>query len=357
RWVHHQGTLHEEAGMRRVVGTLTDVTTRKLALLALAESEQRFRQTADAAPIMVWMSTPSKGCTYVSRAWTEFTGRSLEAELGDGWLESVHPDDRKACKDLFRTNVVRRQPSHLEYRVRRHDGEYRWILDHGVPRFDNDGVFLGFIGSAVDITDHKKSEETARDLSGKLIQAQEEERRRIARELHDDVGQRLAVLSIELDKFRGKLNASLRSRASRLWNQASQISQTVRDISHDLHSPGLEWLGLGPALRALLDDFGQQHSLAVNFSEGSIPAEVPQEIKLTFYRVTQEALQNVTKHSGAHSVSVELKAHADQLSLQITDDGVGFTPEQRPVVGLGLASMRERLRSVGGVMTIKSGHM
>jgi PAS domain S-box-containing protein len=358
RWVHHLGTLHQEPpGTRRVVGTITDITSRKLALLALAESEQRFRQTADAAPIMVWMSAPDKGCTYVNRAWTDFTGRPLKAELGDGWLESVDPEDRKVCMDAFRTNVNRRQPSHIEYRVRRHDGEYRWILDHGVPRFDPDGVFLGFIGSAIDITDRKKSEVTAMDLSGKLIQAQEEERRRIARELHDDVGQRLAVLSIELDNLRGKLSSSLRSRASKLWNQASEISQSVRDISHDLHSPGLDWLGLGVALKALLEDFGQQHSVAVNFNEHNVPAQVPEDIKITFYRVTQEALQNVTKHSGAHSVSLELNTAANKLRLQITDDGVGFAPEQRPIVGLGLASMRERLRSVGGVMTITSEHM
>src|SRR5262249_16825310 len=210
------------------------------------------------AAVMVWMSVRNKGCSYVNRAWIDFTGRPLEAHLGSGWLESVHPDDREQYMNAYRAALDRHEEVRLEYRLRRRDGEYRWILDHAVPRFDSNGIFFGSIGSAIDITDRKKAEETAMDLSGKLIQAQEEERRRIARELHDDVGQRLAVLSIELDKFRGKLNSSLRSRASRLWNQASEISQTVRDISHDLHSPGLDWLGLGAALKALVEDFGQQ---------------------------------------------------------------------------------------------------
>ncbi|MCI0352460.1 MAG: PAS domain-containing protein [Acidobacteriales bacterium] len=358
RWIHHQGTLYQQAGEnRRVVGTLTDVTGSKLAVLALAESEQRFRQTADAAPMMVWMSAPEKGCTYVNRAWLDFTGRLLEAELGHGWVESVHPADKELCLKASQTNTHRRQPASIEYRLRRNDGEYRWILDHGVPRFDPKGEFIGFIGSSIDITDRKLSEQAAMDLSGKLIQAQEEERRRIARELHDDVGQRLALLSIELDKFRGKLSSTLRSRASQLWNQASDISQTVRDISHHLHSPGLEWLGLGAALKTLVEDFGQQHSIDVRFSENNVPVDVPENIKLAFYRVTQEALQNVTKHSGAHSVSLELNATTDKLKLQITDDGVGFAPEQHPASGLGIASMHERLRSIGGVMTITSARM
>lgn len=355
KWLHHQGTLHQEpAGPRRVVGTITDVTGRKLALLALAESEERFRQTADAAPMMVWMSAPDQGCTYVNRAWLDFTGASPESQHGHRWVESVHPEDREGCARAFRENLKHRQPSELEYRLKRYDGEYRWILDHGVPRFDARGNFLGFIGSAIDITDRRLSEQAARDLSGKLIQAQEDERRRIARELHDDVGQRLAVLSIELDKLRGKLTPSLRSRASGLWNQASSIANTVRDISHDLHSPGLDALGLSIALKALLDEFGEQHSVHVTFSDHDVPAQVPAEIKLAFYRVTQEALQNITRHSGARSVTVELGATPQKLTLQVCDDGMGFDSEQHPASGLGIASMRERMRSVGGMMTITS---
>ena len=355
RWLHHQGSLHQEPhGSRRVVGTLTDVTSRKLALLALAESEERFRHTADAAPMMVWMSAPEQGCTYVNRAWLDFTGSSVEAQLGTGWLESVHPDDRESCARASRVNIQRRQPSGIEYRLRRHDGEYRWILDHGVPRFGAKGEFLGFIGSAIDITDRKLSEQAAINLSGKLIQAQEEERRRIARELHDDVGQRLAVLSIEIDKLRAKLSPYLRSRASGLWNQASSIANTVRDISHDLHSPGLDSLSLSVALRSLLEEFGEQHSVGVSFREHDVPSRIPEDIKLTFYRVTQEGLQNITKHSRATSVLLELNATADQVILRITDDGIGFNPQQHPTAGLGIASMRERVRSVGGVMTITS---
>ncbi|MCI0351865.1 MAG: histidine kinase, partial [Acidobacteriales bacterium] len=231
---------------------------------------------------------------------------------------------------------------------------YRWVLEHGAPRFEANGVFLGFIGSAVDITDRKRAEVTAMQLSGKLIQAQEEERCRIARELHDDVGQRLALLSIELDKFRGKLGSNLRSRASQLWNQASDITQTVRDISHHLHSPGLEWLGLSAALKTLLEDFGAQHSMAVRFTENNVPDQLPEEVTLTFYRVAQEALQNIAKHSCASSVSLELGGSPEKLTLCITDDGIGFSSEQPNVRGLGIASMRERVRSVGGAMTITS---
>jgi PAS domain S-box-containing protein len=358
-WLRHQGTLfHDEAsGIRRVAGTLTDITGRKLALLALAESEQRFRQMADAAPMLVWTCDQHNAGDYFNRAWLDFTGRKLEEELGFGWTESVHPDDAEQLLTTCGSASKSRRPFRAEYRMRRHDGEYRWILEKGVPRFDADGIFLGFIGSAVDITDRKQAEETMMSYTAKLIQAQEEERRKIARELHDDVGQRLASLAIGLDNLRGKLSSTLRGGASRLWNQAEAISDRVRNISHDLHSPVLDLLGLPGALRALVEEFGQQYAIQVSFNEHDVPAQLPLDTKVTFYRVAQEALHNVTKHSHANAVSLDLEMKDGKLVLQVIDDGVGISREPRPDLGLGFASMQERLRVLGGNVQITSTPM
>ncbi|MBM4201877.1 MAG: PAS domain S-box protein, partial [Gammaproteobacteria bacterium] len=125
---------------------------------ALRESESRFRDLADAAPVMIWMTTPDALCNYFNETWLNFTGRSLEQELGHGWTESIHPDDYRACIDTYERAFEARQPFEMEYRLRRFDGDYRWLLDFGKPRHDTGGTFLGYIGCCVDITDRKRTE-------------------------------------------------------------------------------------------------------------------------------------------------------------------------------------------------------
>src|SRR5262249_31899699 len=123
-----------------------DITERKRAETALHESEERFRLVANAAPVMIWMSGADRLCTYFNERWLEFTGRPVEAELGNGWAEGVHPEDLGGCLETYITAFDQHGPFRMEYRLRRKDGEYRWILDQGVPRFNADGTFAGYIG-------------------------------------------------------------------------------------------------------------------------------------------------------------------------------------------------------------------
>ena len=150
---------------------------------------------ADTAPVLIWMSGPDKLCNYFNRPWLEFTGRSIEQELGNGWAEGVHPDDLSICLDTYTLHFDRHERFSVEYRLRRVDGEYRWVLDIGVPRFSSDGSFAGYVGCCMDISDLKQARATVIEFSGRLIRAGEEERGRIARELHDDINQRLALLA------------------------------------------------------------------------------------------------------------------------------------------------------------------
>ena len=142
---------------------------------------------------MIWMSGPDKLCNYFNKTWLEFSGRPLEAELGDGWSQGVHPVDLNGCLDVYTRSFDRRQSFEMQYRLRRYDGEYRWVLDTGVPRSNPDGSFAGYIGSCIDITDRKLAEEALARMGRRLIEVQEQERTRIARELHDDVLQRMAL--------------------------------------------------------------------------------------------------------------------------------------------------------------------
>lgn len=156
-----------------------NAVARKRADRILRESEGRFRLMADTAPVMVWMSGPDKLCTYFNQRWLGFTGRSLDRELGNGWSASVHPDDLPQCLETYVRAFDARQEFRMEYRLRRSDGEYRWILDTGVPRFESDGEFAGYIGSCIDITDQKRVEETLREREARLrllLDAEEESR-------------------------------------------------------------------------------------------------------------------------------------------------------------------------------------
>jgi PAS domain S-box-containing protein len=164
RWILGHGSveLDEHAKPALARGVARDITKRKIAEEELRESEERFRTVADAAPVLIWMSGPDKLCTFFNKGWLEFTGRTAEQELGNGWAESVHSDDLEHCLEIYESSFDAWQPFTMEYRLRRNDGEYRWVLDSGTPRFADDGAFLGYIGSCIDITEQKRAEEKFR---------------------------------------------------------------------------------------------------------------------------------------------------------------------------------------------------
>ena len=164
RWIATHGRVELDERGKPVLarGVSRDVTERKIAEEELRESEARFRTVANAAPVMIWMSGPDKLCTFFNKGWLDFTGRSLEQELGNGWAEGVHREDIDRCLDVYQNSFNARESFTMEYRLRRSDGEYRWLLDSGTPRFASDGAFLGYIGSCIDITERKAAEEEAR---------------------------------------------------------------------------------------------------------------------------------------------------------------------------------------------------
>jgi PAS domain S-box-containing protein len=340
------------------VAEVVDITERKRANKDLIESEERFRLVANSAPVLIWMSGTDKLCTFFNKCWLDFTGRAVEQELGEGWAQGVHPADLEHCLSVYSGAFDARVDFEMEYRLRRYDGKFRWVVDYGVPRIESDGTFCGYIGSCVDITDRKLNAESLEELSGRLIAAQEEERGRIARELHDDFSQRLALLGIGLSRLwkkRPESEEEERTVVRELWNRAQEISSDVHRLSHQLHSSKLEHVGLGPALMGLCEEISEKYGIQVEFTDRGVASEIPKDVALCLFRVTQEALNNVVKHSGTKQAQVELCKARDEIRLQIVDAGAGFdVARSHPDVGIGLIGMRERLRLVGGRLSVQS---
>ena len=345
-------------GQSCVLMVAEDITERIQAEDALRESEQRFRVMADSAPMMMWMSDTDTNCTDFNRAWCDFRGQTAEEESGQGWMEGIHPADLEKYVQLRRRAFGRQQRFTVEYRLQRHDGAYRWVSYTGVPRFLADGSVVGYIGCCIDIDDQKQAEITRTELSRRLMTAQEAERTRIARELHDGIGQSLALLGIQMQRA-GQPVSGRPGRTSpgipELCAKLKEIGNQVSRLSHQLHSSELEFLGPSVAVKGLCREFGEQYRIKVNCVCTGIPEELDDDVALCFLRVVQEALHNVAKHSRAQAVEVKFLGSSKELILSVVDDGIGFDQERvHNTAGLGMVSMRERMHLIGGDFAITS---
>ncbi len=337
-----------------IAGLLWQRARKRKAEAVLRESEERFRLLADATPAMIWMCDAEGKITYANSRRLAFAYPGPPAGYSDKWMEYIHPDDRPNMLKTVATAMKTRQRFSYEYRLRRTDGAYRWMLDVASPRVNGDGSFAGFVGSAIDTTDQKLAQRALERVSGQLIEAQEKERRRIARELHDNICQRLGLLSLEIEQANWNSNG-VRKNLEDIRNHCADIADEVQAISHQLHSSKLDYLGMAAALKGFCEEFSKQHHVEVEFTEQDVPENLPRDISLSLFRVTQEALHNAVKHSGTGRFAVEVRGSAGEVQLEVRDRGKGFDVEEaKQNRGLGLVSMQERVNLVGGRFSIES---
>lgn len=331
---------------------------KRKAEAVLRESEKRFRVMADTTPSLIWMCDDKGKITYLNEQRVSFTGSDPHAGYGDTWREYIHPDDLRNILDTFSRALKSRQPFANQYRLCRQDGIYRWVFDVASPRVNGDGSFAGFIGSAVDVTDQKLAQESLEKVSGQLIAAQEKERSHLARELHDDICQRLAMLSLRIEKATKGLGSGQKQMSEQfqqIWQQCSSLTADVQALSHELHPSILDNLGLVTAVRSFCREVSEQNGAVVEFAEKDIPSSLPREVSLSLFRVIQEALHNAVKYSGQKLFKVHLKGNADQIELEVSDQGAGFDAESmKNGRGLGLVSMAERIHLLNGSIIIDS---
>jgi signal transduction histidine kinase len=343
-----------------ILALLLQGARRKRAEEALRESEERLRLAAQAGrmyafewnmasdvivrtgqcrDILNWMDDPTRD-----------TGRQF--------IAIVHPDDREAYSATETGRTPDNPTYQTNYRMLRPDGNVIWLEESGHAFFDGKGGMLRIIGMVANVTERKVAEAALARVSRKLIEAQEQERVRIARELHDDIGQRLALLTIELEQLRQNspdLRAEVHSRIDKLHNQTAEIASDVQSMSHDLHSSKLEYLGIVTAMTGFCKELSEQQKVEIEFAHDDIPSKVPEEISLCLFRVLQEALQNAVKHSGVRHFDVKLRYASDMINLTVRDSGRGFDVEgAMHATGLGLVSMAERLKLVDGQFSIAS---
>ena len=317
----------------------------------------KFRTLAERAPVVVWMTDTANNCTYISQYWKEFTGRNPVTDLGSGWIEALHPEDReRAARDLIEASQTRR-PYWGEFRLRRADGEYAWFHDVGVAYFAADGSYAGYIGTCVDIGEHKGQAWGGQRARHSLLLGQEAERKRLARELHDDISQKLVLTGLAIREIQRQIapeSEGLKERLRSVRDQIEAISSDVHRLSRNLHPATVVQLGVVAALNRLCEAFSERAHIQVEFISGPMSEQIiSEDLSLALFRITQEALANVAKHSGSHSARVSLSEADGSVHLAIADRGTGFDVAG-PHAGIGLTNIRERAWLIGADLRIQS---
>ncbi len=340
-----------------ILGLLWQRARRRKIEAELIRSEEKFSKSFRQSPLAISIaSTKDDRYLDVNETFEQQTGWSRDEVLGrspsdiDLWVD---PHQRSVfIQQLLAEGSVR----DLELRIRRKDGQIRTTLGsaelievHGKP------CTLSVIA---DVTERKQAEEALANLSGHLIETQDEERKRIAREIHDDYNQRVAMLAIDLELLAenvGDSSGKTSQKVHELFDRVSELGADLHSLSHRLHSSTLESLGLLVGLEAFCQEFAEQHGLQVDFVHENVPRGVPADAALCMFRITQEALRNIKRHSGANRAEVRLEQLDGRLHLSVSDRGKGFNPNHPPAErGIGIHSMEERLRLLGGKLEIQS---
>jgi PAS domain S-box-containing protein len=393
RWVWEQGRAvpGDEAGEGCIEGFICDVTDRKLAEERLRESEERFRLLADSAPVLIRMAGTDALFTYFNRAWLEFTGRDLARELGNGWAEAVLPEDLSRCLEEFLGAFHARRPLRVEYRLRRKDGEYRWLLEHGTPRYTPEGTFAGYIGSAVDITALKRAADEIRSMNETLERRVEERTAKLGevfRELdafastvaHDLRAPLRAMQGFSqalLEDYGPRLDDTGRGYAARVVEACRRMAAMIEDLLSYSRLSRAE-IPLDPVqLEAAVDEVlrALAPDLQARAAEVTVERPLPSVVghAPTLRRVLSNLVSNAikfTRPGTAPRLRIRSERRGDVARTWVEDEGIGIAPEhherifrvferlhgpeQYPGTGVGLAIVRKAVERMGGAVGVES---
>ena len=368
-WIHDIVTIEPSVeGPPILRGFLFDVTNRKRAQEELSESRNRLQTISDALPVFVAYLDPDERYRFVNAMYERFF-KIPSAEMTGMKFADLHTPELRETMLPFFQRALEGKDTQYQQPVPRADGSLQHLRVHLIPDSADDGTVRGVFAVANDVTDYveyesrllqamrsaERAEERLRELSRRLINTQEEERSRIARELHDDLIQQLAAVAIEIGTLRARLPAdseALLARLEGLQDRIQSLASDARSISHRLHPAALEHLGLAAALKSYCEELHQLRGIEVRFID-TLEEQVSPEVSLGLFRIAQESLQNVARHSRAEKATVQLSRHNGAIELTVSDPGIGFDAVKAPG-GLGLVSMRERVELLGGTLLLTS---
>jgi PAS domain S-box-containing protein len=340
-----------------------DITRRKQMEEALRESEDKLRLLLDSTAEGIYGIDLEHRCTFCNPACLRTLGyERMDEVLGKNMHNLIHhnhADGTLLPVEECRVHRVARtgEGVHAEDEVFwRANGTCFPVEYWSYPQRRGEKV-VGAVVAFIDITERKLAEAALANVSRKLIETQEQERSRIGRELHDDIGQRLALLAIQLQQLHEDplILPEVRNRMGKLQKQTLEVATDIQSLSHELHSAKLQYLGIAAAIGGFCREFGEQQKVEINFTTHDLPSPLSPDISLCFFRVLQEALHNSAKHSGVRHFEVRLWGTSDEIHLTIVDSGAGFDREAaKRSRGLGLISMEERLKLVKGMLSIES---
>jgi PAS domain S-box-containing protein len=388
-WVQNSvSLLRSEAGEAQdtVIVVCEDINRRKEAEEALRESEDRFRTLADHIPPFAWMADRDGSIFWYNRRWFEYTGTTLEEVRGWGWEKVHHPDHVERVVAKVSHCFASGEDWEDTFPLRGKDGNYRWFLSRAVPIRNAQGEIFRWLGTNTDITQQKEIESALqeirreleirvdqrttelraanqglRELSSRLLQMQDQERRRIARELHDSIGQLLVAMALSLGTLKReehKLSAEAARAVEDGTALVDEISKEIRTISHLLHPPLLDEVGLASALQWYIDGFAERSKIKTTVKIPETLDRLPADQEIAIFRAVQECLTNVHRHSGSSTCFVTITQDEKQLRVEVRDTGKGI-PKGRELSlprsgGVGYRGMQERLRQLGGSLEIES---
>jgi PAS domain S-box-containing protein len=365
-----------------VVFSFRDDTKRRLTEEALQQSERIYRAIGESIDYGIWICDSAGRNIYTSASFLEMVGLTQQECSDTGWIQVVHPDEAQAALDAWMECV--HSGARLwerEIRVRRRGGGWQYILSRGAPIRDKDGRIVYWAGIQLDIQQQKESEfalegriaqrteellqtrNELRGLSARLLKTQDEERRRIARELPDGVGQLLAAMNMNLSMVLSEKSRLSEEAAKSLEENGALVDQALRDIrtmSYLLHPPLLDEIGLASALQWYVSGFSERSNIDVSLDVTPDLGKLPRDVELSLFRIVQECLTNIHRHSGSTTACVRLYRASGEITLEVKDEGKGMPPEIRQKItngegfGLGMRGIRERLRQFGGRLELHS---